>query len=141
MHSPSPLIMIFSHVFRCKVIGFHFLPNLPCHTPPLSLEYVYPRLSLPYLTCFTFKILTVCVGNPTIEANDNANTDWEASKVYPVGSTVTSTCDTDRFLRSDGSTTHQVACKEDGWEDVPTCHKGKMNVFHSARSVRKRTRT
>ncbi|KAK4328803.1 hypothetical protein Pmani_000822 [Petrolisthes manimaculis] len=60
----------------------------------------------------------VCMDEPTVEGGD---TNWDSGKVWPVGSIVNITCESDLRLMPDGNQTQQIQCTDQGWETGGPC--------------------
>nr|XP_053627738.1 uncharacterized protein LOC128685269 [Cherax quadricarinatus] len=61
----------------------------------------------------------VCEGKPNLQ---QANTDWNSTGIYPVGSTVTATC-LSGYLLPGGAQEYQVECTDSGWNVTFTRNK------------------
>ncbi|XP_069939206.1 complement factor H-like [Cherax quadricarinatus] len=61
----------------------------------------------------------VCEGKPNLQ---QANTDWNSTSIYPVGSTVTATC-LSGYLLPGGGQEYQVECTDSGWNVTVMCKK------------------
>ncbi|KAK4316448.1 hypothetical protein Pmani_012394 [Petrolisthes manimaculis] len=60
----------------------------------------------------------VCMDEPSVEGGD---TNWDSGKVWPVGSIVNITCESDLRLMPDGNQTQQIQCTDQGWETGGPC--------------------
>ncbi|XP_069938843.1 uncharacterized protein [Cherax quadricarinatus] len=61
----------------------------------------------------------VCEAAPNLQ---QANTNWNSTGIYPVGSTVNATC-LSGYLLPGGGQEYQVECTDSGWNQVDMCKK------------------